>query len=114
MIMIIWMSSLCLCVVFRPGLWPTNTGYCFVSEKRGDGVREGNADQAKNQRASARRRRRRATEQNHVLIQTVPPFPISSKAVTSGNTLRVLLEDDRVTLPDDNKPSLSISKRHSF
>lgn len=87
MIMIIWMSSLCLCVVFRPGLWPTNTGYCFVSVKKGDGVREGNADQAKNQRASVRRRR--ATEQNYVLIQTMPPFPISSKAVTSGNTLRV-------------------------
>lgn len=52
MIMIIWMSSLCLCVVFRPGLWPTNTGYCFVSVKKGDGVREGNADQAKNQQAS--------------------------------------------------------------
>lgn len=94
--MIIWMSSLCLCVVFRPGLWPTNTGYCFVSVKRRDGVREGNADQAKNQRTSVRRRR--ATEQNHVLIQTMPPSPISSKAVTSGNTLRALLEDDRVTL----------------
>jgi hypothetical protein len=45
-----------------------------------------------------RKRRRRATEQNHVLIQTMPPFPISSRAVTSGNTLRVLLEDDQVTL----------------
>lgn len=32
------MSSLCLCVLFRPGLWPTNTGYCFVSVKRGAGA----------------------------------------------------------------------------
>lgn len=60
--------------------------------------------------------RRRATEQNHVLIQTMPPFPISSKAVTSGNTLRVAPSgwSSYTSSPDDNKPSLSISKHHSF
>lgn len=34
MIMMSWMSSLCRCVLFLPGLWPTNAGYCFVSERR--------------------------------------------------------------------------------
>lgn len=35
MIMMSWMSSLCRWVLFLPGLWPTNAGYCFVSAKRG-------------------------------------------------------------------------------
>lgn len=32
------------------------------------------------------------------LIQTMPPFPIASQAVISGNTVRALLKDDRITL----------------
>lgn len=35
MIMMSWMSSLCRWVLFLPGLWPTNAGYCFVSARRG-------------------------------------------------------------------------------
>lgn len=35
MIMMSWMSSLCRCVLFLPGLWPTNAGYCFVSARIG-------------------------------------------------------------------------------
>ncbi|TNN27779.1 hypothetical protein EYF80_062073 [Liparis tanakae] len=31
MILTSWMSSLWRCVLFRPGLWPTNAGYCLVS-----------------------------------------------------------------------------------
>lgn len=34
MIIMSWMSSLCRCVLFLPGLWPTNAGYCFVSVER--------------------------------------------------------------------------------
>lgn len=36
MIMMSWMSSLCRWVLFLPGLWPTNAGYCFVSAEQKD------------------------------------------------------------------------------
>lgn len=34
MIMMSWMSSLWRWVLFLPGLWPTNAGYCFVSARK--------------------------------------------------------------------------------
>lgn len=36
MIMMSWMSSLWRWVLFLPGLWPTNAGYCFVSARKRD------------------------------------------------------------------------------
>ena len=86
MITIIWMSSLCLCVVFRPGLWPTNTGYCFVSVKRGHGAREGRGNQAKNwQRRGGRKWV--AAEQNHFEVQPCHRFPFPRRSVILGNVV---------------------------
>lgn len=82
MIIIIWMSSLCLCVVFRPGLWPTNTGYCFVSVKRRDGAREGKEIKPRIDRAG------RGGGPGHktkpYLSQSMPPLSISNESVILG------------------------------
>lgn len=80
------MSSLCLCVVFRPGLWPTNTGYCFVSVKRGHGAREGRGNQAKNwQRRGGRKWV--AAEQNHFEVQPCHRFPFPRRSIILGNVV---------------------------
>lgn len=85
MIMIIWMSSRCLCVLFRPGLWPTNTGYCFVSVKRGDGATKGKGNQAKH--CQGRERKGAVYKTKPYLSQTMPPFSIFNESVILGKIM---------------------------
>lgn len=77
MVIIIWMSSRCLCVVFRPGLWPTNTGYCFVSVKRRDGAREGEEIKPGIDRAG----RGGPWPQNKTIFKSVHATPFSIQGV---------------------------------